>query len=676
MENETPQHKPKARDLLPARYLERATRNAPELPALNRPVKGIAAYCRRSTEIENDSIERQLTRATEYAERQFKAPIDFKYADAGVSGEVRERDGLNRLLKDAEAGLFNVVIVEEVDRLGRKMSIISEVHDRLERLGVRVHSVSKGDVVTLIDIAFKGFMASEHQVLLRARTKAGTLRAVEEGKIVSRPPFGYLRDYQRPGELLIDKTKRETIVWMYQSRADGMTLRAIAKGANEKLGLKKLRDHTVAHILQNPIYKGIYTFHRSTITRDAEGKRRHVVRHPDDWMTAEKADLAIVDPKLWDEVAKLPRKKMALAGGIRLLSRKCECATCGRILYVNGRGYSCAAIALEPGAPPRCAGGHIDGAAIEAICLDAIRDVLNCDELENEFQNLVNEEFAKNVAAFGPRRKELLARKARLEDQLSAEIDNVALRNFPPELVQQRHRKMTEEWELIAAELADMPDIARRFVLDTSRRTKLLEAFDYVCNAVQNEPRDDTGREEAITALRNLIAGVQIKRLEGTRSYRCTIKIAADAVLGASSDAGTKPDLHRIFEHVVHRDAGKYGPELFAAAYEARLYTLTDAEYFGVMEIFGPRVDAIVKTSDVLNSRQLLDLLAFLATTSPSRLFFRRLTIANQRKVARRIATALKSRLWEEIADFLHLAAPGRKNSFNPSFAHDWLARH
>ncbi|WNJ89577.1 recombinase family protein [Bosea sp. 685] len=680
MEAGTPR-KPTVKDLLPASFLQQAISRAPKLLQLNRPAKGIAIYCRRSTDIENDSIERQIDRGTEYAERRFKAPIDYKYADAGISGEVRERDGLSRLLKDAEAGLFNVVIVEEVDRLGRTMAIIADIHDRLEKLGVRVHSVSKGDVIETIDIAFKGFMASEHQVLLRARSKAGKQRAVEAGKIVTKLPFGYVKDYLRPGQCSIDSAKMPVIRWMYEARAAGMTLQAIARGANKRLGQTLIHRVSLAYILRNPIYKGVYTFRRSVAAARRDGKRVQVPRHPDEWMTVVKPELRMVDEDLWDHVVKGLTKR-GRPGGARLLSGKCVCRACGNRMVVRDNKfigkvyYRCYQNEYDPKSIPQCKGGLIGAEDIERLCLDAIRDVLSCDQLESEFQRMVEEEFARNIAALGPRRKELGARKEKLEAQLNKELENVALQNFPAELVQQRHRKMTEEWEQLDAELTDMPDIDRRFIVDNSRKVRLLEAFDRVCNTLGHDlRRHDTDSEEALAALRNLIAGVQITRILGSRSYRCTISIAADAIMGAAHAPGCKPSLHRRFEHIVHRPTDRLDKKQIARAYENRSYFLNDGEFSSIIEAFGSEIAKLIITSELNDPRKLLDILAFLATTSTTRPALREiLGLPWYLKIVRRINTTLTTNLWNRISEFLQQEFPERRHSFNPKFRDVWMA--
>jgi len=54
------------------------------------------------------------------------------YDDAALSGSsTRLRPGFQRMVFAAEAGQFDVIICEAVDRLGRNLSDVAGLHDRL-----------------------------------------------------------------------------------------------------------------------------------------------------------------------------------------------------------------------------------------------------------------------------------------------------------------------------------------------------------------------------------------------------------------------------------------------------------------------------------------------------------------------------------------------------------------
>ena len=75
-----------------------------------------ALYARVSTTT-NQSVEMQLRDLWELADRR-GFEIVGEYCDEGVSGAKNSRPGLDRLLADAEARQFSVILVWKLDRLG------------------------------------------------------------------------------------------------------------------------------------------------------------------------------------------------------------------------------------------------------------------------------------------------------------------------------------------------------------------------------------------------------------------------------------------------------------------------------------------------------------------------------------------------------------------------------
>lgn len=71
---------------------------------------------------------------------------DPVYEDIGVSGNDLDRPGLARLLADAEAGRFEVVVVTDVARLARSMTLVGKLAQRLEACGVSVSVVPPASV--------------------------------------------------------------------------------------------------------------------------------------------------------------------------------------------------------------------------------------------------------------------------------------------------------------------------------------------------------------------------------------------------------------------------------------------------------------------------------------------------------------------------------------------------
>lgn len=677
--------KPTARDVLPANVLKRSSARARPLPSLTGSKGGVAIYCRRSTDDENDSIARQVERCRDYVENDLKAKVAFTYEDAGVSGEVRDRPELNRLFEDAEAGRIKIVAVEDVDRLGRSLAIVTDIHDKLLKLGVIIHTVRKRGPVENIDIAFGALQAAEHMTFLRTRAEAGRKRAVEEGDVPTLPPFGYIKDYRQVGKISIDPEKAPLVKWMFEARASGMSLSGIARAVNEKLGERTFRLSGVGQFLRNPLYKGVFFYYRTAAGARRPGRRRKqaLQRHPDEWITVPHPELQIVDEDLWDAVVS-GLEITKTRSGTRLLSGKCVCAECGNPFHVHRTAqeniyYCCTQSELNQplGAgppPPVCEGPSIEATSLEKLALDAVRQVLTSDQIEIEFQRLVDEEFEKRVATMGPRREELEKRRDKLADQLLKAMDLAASGNFPRELVEARTRAMTNEFEKVADALKALPNLSKRFVIDSARRSTLLETFDRVSEFPVSAYRARSPeREEAIAIIRNLVAGVEIKRMPGSRTFRCKITIAADAVLGVSYMPGERPEFHKAFEYTVHRKSNKVSRASLVAAFQNGHYSLSDEEYALVEQELGHKVALFAKIGvHGTSPRRLLDHLCFLASTTTTRLIFKKVGDTPKRDI-NKINAMLRSGLWDQVVELLERKFPTRRDTFNPGFRAVWL---
>ena len=102
-----------------------------------------AVYSRRAVEAARDqgsgSIERQRERAAAYVESRRSEGLEVhpeRYDDRGFSGANIDRPGLRRLLHDAKAGKFEMVVVCEVARVSRNLSDLLRIVEVLDDAGV------------------------------------------------------------------------------------------------------------------------------------------------------------------------------------------------------------------------------------------------------------------------------------------------------------------------------------------------------------------------------------------------------------------------------------------------------------------------------------------------------------------------------------------------------------
>src|ERR1700722_4306805 len=106
----------------------------------------VAIYCRVSTE---EQRERQsILTQREFGDRYtalHQLAVHRVYADDGVSGTIpldRRSEG-SQVLKDARLGKFDQLLIFRLDRLGRDTRLILNAVAELEKLGVRVRSMTE-----------------------------------------------------------------------------------------------------------------------------------------------------------------------------------------------------------------------------------------------------------------------------------------------------------------------------------------------------------------------------------------------------------------------------------------------------------------------------------------------------------------------------------------------------
>jgi hypothetical protein len=108
-----------------------------------RPMQRPALYT-RTRRGGQEAVEQQRARLQKcLADRSVTAVAE--YSDVGYSANDRTRPGLQRLLADAEHGLFDSVLMIDAPRLARDLKLYAELDTHLSKLGVAVrwpHSLS------------------------------------------------------------------------------------------------------------------------------------------------------------------------------------------------------------------------------------------------------------------------------------------------------------------------------------------------------------------------------------------------------------------------------------------------------------------------------------------------------------------------------------------------------
>lgn len=144
-----------------------------------------------STKQHGQDVETQLGALREWAKGRGLRIVDT-YADRGWSGAKEKRPELDRLMRDARTGRFEVVAVARFDRFARSVKHLLTALDEFSALGI--HFASLGEQIDTSTAAGRmvytvlGAVAELERELIRERVRLGIARARRQGKRLGRRP--------------------------------------------------------------------------------------------------------------------------------------------------------------------------------------------------------------------------------------------------------------------------------------------------------------------------------------------------------------------------------------------------------------------------------------------------------------------------------------------------------
>ena len=222
-------------------------------------------YARFSSHNQTEqSIEGQLRDAHTYAERNGYLIIK-EYADRAISGKTDQRPAFQKMIKDAEKGSLQVILVWKLDRFARNRYDSANYKYRLKRFGVRVVSVMEGVAAGAEGIIVEGLlesMAEYYSVNLAENVRRGQRESVLKGWFPGGSiPFGYLCENHR---LVADPKTTALVQEIFRRYADGESPKAIAADLNARgyrtKAKREWRISSLASMLQCPTYTGNFDY--------------------------------------------------------------------------------------------------------------------------------------------------------------------------------------------------------------------------------------------------------------------------------------------------------------------------------------------------------------------------------------------------------------------------------
>ncbi|GAA5115350.1 recombinase family protein [Haloechinothrix salitolerans] len=333
----------------------------------------VGIYVRRSTDDEHQpySIEAQDTRLDAYIGSQPGWRLVARFPD-DASGATTERDGLQRALAAARAGLIDVLLVYRVDRFSRNLRDMVMLLDELDQAGVVFRSATEPfDTSTPMGrmlVQMLGMFAQFERDTIIDRVIAGMERKHAKGKWKGgKRPFGYQVD-KTTHTLIVDQHEAVIVRLIFDLYTkDRLGSRAIAKILNDR-GHRtssggKWSGYQVIRALNNRVYLGELTFRETTVT-DTHAPIIDLTR----WEQAQ----AILDARGESHAHR------AASGSDYVLTGRLRCPKCGKAMIgtrATGRNrtyryYTCWNLARYDAS--KCDFRRLNADAVDAAVLDAL----------------------------------------------------------------------------------------------------------------------------------------------------------------------------------------------------------------------------------------------------------------------------------------------------------------
>lgn len=382
-----------------------------------------ALYCRLSEEDKNkqnpaedsESIQNQKSMLSQYAADKGWEIYNI-YSDDDYTGADRNRPAFNQLLKDAEQHKFDIVLCKTQSRFTRELELVEKyIHGLFPLWKIRFVSIvdnadteNKGNkkarqINGLINEWYLEDMSDNIKSVLTNRRKNGF-------HIGSFALYGYMKNPERKGYLLVDEEAADVVREVFTLFAQGYGKTAIARILNDRgipnpteykrrkgLRYKPVKNwnstlwkyFAISDMLVNEIYIG----------NMVQGKYGSVsfkskINKPnpkEQWIRVEGTHEPIIDPGLWDRVQVLlqAKHKPFKCGQIGMFAKKVICAHCGYTMRSSkNRGLYYLKCPTKHAAKDACIGSFISVNTLEKAVLAELHNIiieyLDTNELEQK----------------------------------------------------------------------------------------------------------------------------------------------------------------------------------------------------------------------------------------------------------------------------------------------------
>lgn len=365
----------------------------------------VAIYCRLSEEDKNkkfetddsNSIQNQKSMLIQYAIEHGWELYNI-YSDDDYTGADRKRPEFNRLLKDAQNHKFDIILCKTQSRFTRELELVEKyIHGLFPLWGIRFISIvdnadtdNKGNkksrqINGLVNEWYLEDMSENIKSVLTNRRKNGY-------HIGSFAPYGYKKDPDRKGHLIIDDEAAKIVREIFVLFAKGYGKTYIARLLNDKgipnpTEYKRLHGYkqtnknnstlwkyfSISDILKNEVYIGNLV--QGKYGSISYKTKKNKPRPKSEWYKVCGTHEPIIELELWNTVQNSikQRNKPFEIGTVGLFAGKARCINCGYTMRSSKtKGVNYLKCATKHIAKDSCIGSFISVSKLEKLVIDEI----------------------------------------------------------------------------------------------------------------------------------------------------------------------------------------------------------------------------------------------------------------------------------------------------------------
>lgn len=455
---------------------------------MSKEITRVVLYLRYSSNAQSEqSIEGQMHVCESFCTRNNYAIVQ-SYIDRALSASKNtdKRIQFAQMLKDAESGNFDAVVVYKLDRFARDRYDFAMARYRLKKCGVAIISatenLSDSPESIILESVLEG-MAEFYSAELSQKVSRGMRETAAKHNSVGGVALGYKVENKK---YVIDPITAPIIKEIFQLYANGVSIADICKSLNEKgyrtSAGKPFNRSSFNRILRNERYIGVYKYLD---------------------YRAENGIPAIIDKPLWDAVQL--RLNSPRPGGCHkadipyLLAGKLFCGHCGN--KMNGESgishtkakyyyYSCYAHKRGKG----CLKRSVKKDWIETIVLQNLRALLTKESID-KISSLAVAENKKQIN--NGTRIPLLEEKIRDNEKATQNIIKVIEKGISSDSLIERIHELEQEKQELLLQLA----IEKRGVAKLSKE----EITYYLSQFSENDFENETLNQSLIDLLINSV---------------------------------------------------------------------------------------------------------------------------------------------------------------------------